>query len=275
MSNSFSSTRLSAARLRPSELPLSIGMKWSLGGHFFLILLILLKSLVFPDRITPYVPTLKVDLVGLPDVLKKDLANSVPHHQYNQEISRLLKKVEKEAKKTDTVSKAVPKADLKVNKDEMLLKPKRYSEKKIEKKNLLALERIKALSKIQNSVEGQTEKIPKPMLVKGNQVSPGTSLSGEAKEALVASYYDVLRDQLKDNWTLPPWIARQDLSAQVRLYLDSQGKVLKFNFKKTSGNNPFDEAVKHAIEESQPFPAPPKELADSLISDGILVGFPL
>jgi hypothetical protein len=33
--------------------------------------------------------------------------------------------------------------------------------------------------------------------------------------------------------------------------------------------------VKRALNESQPFPAPPAELASAVLTDGILVGFPL
>jgi TonB family protein len=259
---------------------LTKNLKWSLIGHVFLFLIVLIKSVVFSGKKIPYVPTLKVDLVALPDSLKKDIthpSNSQSNSQFNKDISKLLKQVENEARKTEEAAKPsrsknkpLPPAE----KNEMTTKSSHddSASKSVVQRNKRALDRLKSLSKI------HSEDLPhsKPGLpIKGNQLSPGSSISGDAKEALVASYYDHLRDRLQENWTLPPWISRQNLAAQVQIYIDQQGRLHHIKFVKTSGNTQFDEAVKKAVQESQPFPNPPEELASSLVSDGILVGFPL
>jgi TolA protein len=248
---------------------LSLGLKWSFIGHGAILLLILVQTFVFPGKVSTYIPTLKVDLVGLPDILKKDLA--LPNQkQLNQEIQKVLKKAEqhtREVKPTKTVKELV-------QKDEMTLNHKATTEKTVEKKNKRALDRHKALSKIQEFSESETTP-QKKVLIKGNKISPGASLSGEAREALEASYLDLLRDRLQENWTLPPWVARQNHAAQVQIYLDAQGHLHHLKFIKASGSAQFDEAVKRAVDASQPFPLPPKDLARSLLVDGILVGFPL
>src|SRR5690242_2494332 len=97
-----------AASQTRSAPDLSYGLKWSLGAHALLILAVLVKSFIFPGKPIPYIPTLKVDLVGLPDVLKKDLAHS-KQAQLNQEIEKVLKKAEKDANRIkSTTAKPVP-----------------------------------------------------------------------------------------------------------------------------------------------------------------------
>ncbi len=245
-------------------------LKRSFIGHAAFILFILIKSLVFPSKPAPFVPTLRVDMVGLPDVLKKDL-KSAPPTQGMKEIAEALKRAEQDAKRIkplklpDPVEKTAP--------DELVLKPKATQDDAARSKRLKnAMDRIKALERIKGEAG---DKPSRQEIVKGNQISKGTSLSGDAKEAAEASYYDHLRDRLQENWALPVWLARQDLQAQVQIFVDGRGRLREFRFVKTSGNTQFDSAIKKALEESQPFPIPPQEIAGSVLSDGVLVGFPL
>ncbi|HTL12283.1 MAG TPA: hypothetical protein VL588_07335, partial [Bdellovibrionota bacterium] len=59
----------------PPILPdeLGYGVRRSLFIHAGLLVFIILKSLVFPSAIQPYVPALKVDIVDLPDLTKMDM----------------------------------------------------------------------------------------------------------------------------------------------------------------------------------------------------------
>jgi colicin import membrane protein len=249
------------------------GIKWSLICHFVLLLMVIVKSIVLPGKAVPYIPTLKVDLVGLPDVLKKDL-NRVARSQFDQDISKVLKQAEQKAKRI--AEQKVPPAI----KDEMVIKPKvaphpiapsdqasSTGKKSLEMKNKRALQRLKALSKIQDTSEVE--------VVKGNKISPGSSLSGDAREAATESYYDAVKDRLQENWALPAWIARQNLAAQVQIMIDARGQIRELKFVKSSGNPRFDEEVKRTLQESSPFPSPPDEIANSLVTNGILIGFPL
>jgi TonB family protein len=253
-----------------AELDLSKGVRWSLAGHALLAALFLLKNLVFPGKPALYVPTLRVDIVGLPDVLKKDLAN-IPRNKPSQEILDALKKAEESAKKIKPSTVKLPPPEQKAEKDEMVLHPKQMANPAARERKLKsALERIKSLEKIEDR-----DTDSKPVVVKGNRVSKGTSLTGDAKEAAEASYFDQLRDRLQENWALPVWVARQNLSAQVQVFIDAHGRLRNFRFVKNSGNPQFDEAIKKTLSDSQPFPIPPEGLADSLLDHGVLVGFPL
>lgn len=256
----------------PNEQDLSKGLKWSLIVHLGLGVAALLKSLVFPSKPITYVPTLRVDLVGLPDILKKDL-NKVP--KLSPEIAEALKQAEIQARKTKAPEVPAPKSKSEpADPDEMVLNPKKAGEstKKLESKNKSALARIKALEKIKSLESEESKSAP---LIKGNAISRGTSLDGDARESDEANYIDSLRALFKDNWELPVWLARQNLSARVEIRINGKGQLQGFKFVKNSGNAQFDELVKRTLTESQPYPIPPKELQNQLRFDGILVGFPL
>lgn len=255
---------------KTQQTEFSLGLKWSIIGHLILLLCVLVQNLIFPDNPVRYIPTLKVDLVGLPDVLKKDL--KIP-----QQVASDKQQTKPEAPSAKPVALNVSsKKEALKEVDKTNSQP---STQTIEKKNKYALDRIKALAKITDTFKDTSGEdhthVTKSAPLKGNKLSPGTSLSGEAKEAQSMAYFDLLRDRLQHNWTLPPWIARQNFAAQVQIYIDAHGRVRNYHFVKPSGSSPFDEAIKKTLEQSQPFPIPPQSYQATLISEGVLIGFPL
>lgn len=249
----------------PSDRDYEHGLKLSLALHVALLVAVIIKTTVFPDKSIPYVPTLRVDIVGLPDVLKKDLKNQPA----TKEISQILKKAEQDAEKIKPKKLPPMKKEI-AEPDEMALHPKQASketEKAREKRLKAALDRMKALAEIQR----ETSAPP----VKGNKISKGTSLSGDARESDQANYYDTVRARLQENWALPVYLSRQNFSAKVLVYIDSGGRLHGYRFVQGSGNSQFDTYVKKALEESAPFPAPPEEFASAVLVNGITFGFPL
>lgn len=267
----------------PQSPQLSVGLKWSGLAHALLFMLVVFQNLLFPSTPILYVPTLRVDLVGLPDVLKKDLKTPTQmkaENQTKQDITKILKEAEQAAHKIkERESRKEP--ELKSPDHSMTIASKAKLEKEgskktVENKNKNALARIKALAKVQPTEEPSRSASPSTLkIIKGNRLSPGTSLSGEAKEGLAAEYFDLLKEHLLDNFTLPPWLSRQNFSAQVVLFIDSRGQIRRYNFVKLSGNPQFDDVIKKTLQESQPLPLPPQSFQASLITNGILVGFPL
>jgi outer membrane biosynthesis protein TonB len=256
----------------PGEDSLAKGVRLSVIAHAVAFATIFLKAVVFPGKSVPFVPTLRVDLVGLPDVLKKDLVKT-PAASSTNDIEKALKQAEADARKIKAPApiKLPDKPVEKAAPDEMVVKPKVATPEAPEargKKLKSALDRIKALERIKGEVEQPAKS---SNVIKGNKVSHGASLSGDAKEAPQATYYDLLREKLQENWALPVWIARQQLSAQVLVFIDARGRLASYRFTKPSGNSQFDDAVKRTLTESQPYPAPPADIAGS----GVLVGFPL
>jgi len=243
-----------------SALTLSAAIHLAVFGFLFL------KWIFFPSAPMTFIPTLRVDMVGLPDVLKKDLSR-LEHLPLPKEEAPALPK------------KAEPKADVEpTSSKDILFKPKKVkslpSEKKVENQMKSALNRIKALDKIKDD-DDTPKSTSETAVIRGNKISPGTSLSGEAKEAIETSYFEKVRDQLLEVWTLPPWLARQNLEAQIQVTINGVGVVTGLRFIKPSGNAQFDEAVKAAISQAQPLPKPPKDILGLVGSQGILIGFPL
>ncbi len=206
---------------------------------------------------TPYSPTLRVDIVGLPDIVKGDLPNKVEDVTKEPEIKAPEKSPDKSEDKIE--KKTVPPPDA------MTLK-------KVRKKDLKsALERIKALDKVRD----QSEDRPQAPPIKGNILSAGTDTSADAKENGAGPYYDGILESVRGHWSLPAYLARGDLSAQIEILVDSQGHVRAKRMLKSSGNSSFDEAALRAIEESEPFPPPPENIRKQVLEGGIVLGFPL
>ncbi len=141
-----------------------------------------------------------------------------------------------------------------------------------QKKLDAALARIRSLDRLKD----QSEEKEAAVVIKGNQISKGSSLSGDAREQAQAGYYDLVREALIQFWALPPYLARQEeLGAQILIRIDQAGTVIDSNFIKRSGNDQFDDAISNTIRDAQPLPRPPKEVVDAVSSRGVVVGFPL
>lgn len=266
---------------------LSRGFRLSVAVHIGLALLILIKAVVLPGNPVPMVPTLRVDVVGLPDLLKQDLKKAPDARANSDAIKEALKQAEESAKKI-TPPKPLPKVAEPVEKaepNEMVLKPKQIQtakrekektkEKHREKKLFSALNRIRALEKIRDDVKSHKPATANSTLIKGNKLSKGSSLSGDAIESDIANYFDSVRERLQDNWEIPIWFKNQGFTAKVQIFIDRSGRLRNFRFVKPSGNAQFDDAVKRTISESQPFAIPPDDVLSTVLVDGILVGFPL
>ncbi len=257
------------------ELPVTkqLEMKsffFSAGLHAALLFFLLWEAPWNASKLTQIQPTLRVDLVGLPDQLKTDLA-SIP--------KELPKAVE-----PPPAQEIAPPPPPPPTADEMLAKPKVDKNKKPEVKKVdkqrekrmdSALAKIRSIEKLKQQAESEEENETIGAIVKGNKVSPGTSLSGEAKEAAEVSYFERVRDRVSEHWSLPPWLARQELSAQMLIQIDKQGRITRQKLVKSSGNPQFDEAITRALKDAQPLPTPPQALLADVSSKGILVGFPL
>ncbi|MFZ9594888.1 MAG: energy transducer TonB [Bdellovibrionia bacterium] len=238
-------------------------LQQSILFHLWIAGIIAFQSILWPSSPKPYVPVLRVDVVALPEQLKSE-AFREKQSQLKKDISEILKSAEKSAKARTA---------------EMKLQQKKSFSSKVEARNRRALDRIKSLSHIEEENSGAEADLStselKTRLALGNQLSPGTSEAADAKEAQEANYLDLVRDRLRENWILPAWLSKQNWQAQVQIWLNSQGGLKDLRFLKSSGNVQFDEAVKKAVRDSQPFPEPPQEFKSTLLTDGILMGFPL
>jgi outer membrane biosynthesis protein TonB len=245
------------------DLRLRTGLRLSLMGHGALAVLLCFQTLwywFFPTRMDA--PSLRVDIVDLPDTLKKDLEDAWI------------------APEKPSRAKAAPTQDSVELTDEMVLKPKKGHDKNNPTKPSKLQSILKKFENVspdptEDEAAEELEKRIHHKPIRGNQLSQGNSLSGDAREGGPAGYPEMIKVKLRLHWQLPIWLKRQNLSAQVRILIDSQGRIVSKQFVTRSGNDGFDEYVERALNDSQPLPAPPTELVSTLMSRGILVGFPL
>ncbi len=190
-----------------------------------------------------YIPSLRVDLVALPD--QKTTDQITPTMPSSHET-------EKEPAKKEKITPAEEKGDYPLSK------------KKKNDRLKSALARIKALEKIK---EGEQ--------IKGNVVMKGSSAKGVATDSVETTSFDVVLDKIRTEWELPQWLKEKGLSAKVLIQIDRRGMITHTRFIKSSGNEQFDAAVKRTLQASVPFPAPPTSILANVSQDGIVFGFPI
>jgi len=258
----------------------SRGLGISFALHALLISFFTLKTVFFTPEQIDYTQAIRVDMVGLPDKVdpktpppaaKEEPKPALPTKEEPKPVEKVVEKKTPPAPKPEPI-KTVAKKEDGVN----LEKVKSKQQSAIEKlKAMAALEKIKeevAAEKTKNP-PGAGKSDTGAQKIKGNVLSPGTSLTGLAK-LQHDTYAADLDRHIKQNWTLPEWLANRDYKAQALVYIDSRGNILGRKIVKSSGNPSYDEEVLNTIDRSAPFPAPPEKFLAIVSVDGILVGFP-
>ncbi|MNJ93489.1 hypothetical protein D3C87_111710 [compost metagenome] len=261
---------------------MSRGIGISFVIHAVILSFFTLKAVFFTPESIDFSQAVRIDMVGLPDKIEpKEMPAPV-----KEEAKSPAPEAPKEAKVEKPAEKAPPKPEVKmppkVQKD-----PEAINLEKVKSKQKNAMEKLKAmaaLDKIKEDVAEEKEKEAAAAAakkaaaaggtkIKGNQVSPGTALTGLTK-LQHDTYISDLDRHIKQHWSLPEWLAKRDLSAQVRVSIDSRGLVIAKKIVKSSGNPVYDEMVLKTIDDSMPFPPPPDKFLSLVETDGILIGFP-
>lgn len=265
----------------PQDETLKRGLVVSLGFHVGLVLFFVVKTAFFTPESIDFTQAVRVDIVGLPDKLDP---NSLPPKPEAKENPKPAKPepspVEKAAEKKPE-PKVEPKPEVKLP-TKTAKKDDGVNLEKVKSKQNDAMEKLKAMAAIEKLKEeakkpapvsgsGKTDAPAAP--IKGNQLSPGTALTGLSK--LQHDTYGADLDRhIKQHWTLPDWLAKRDYKAQARVYIDSRGNIVDRKIVKSSGNPDYDAEVLSALDKSSPLPAPPEKFVSLVSVDGILIGFP-
>lgn len=237
-------------------------IKWSVIAHVVVVAVFTVKATFFQGEAIDYSAAIRVDIVALPEKLDP---NEISLVKPEEKAPETIVKTKPEAlpEKTETKQKDADAINL----------------KKVKSKQQAALEKLKkqsALDKIKNDVERErsaAEALKKIAQVKGNILSPGTSLTGLNK-LQHENYVADLDRHIKERWALPEWMAKRDFNAQARVRIDERGQVISREIYKSSGNPSYDEIVLETIDQSAPFPIPPGKFAAIVGVQGILIGFP-
>lgn len=228
--------------------------------HVLIVSLILLtsqnfwqKPLVINDGISA--GSINIDVVGLPNILKKDLA--LLNDNKKREQDKLSKT------KTEKSLMSLP------------------DTKKIKQARLSAIEKLK------KSVAYEKTYLEKLKIIKGLRKStdigritdsseapnPGTGSSGEASDIPSNPYFNTLKDLIRTYWQVPHWMNTEGLNALVATKLSPSGEIASIEVIKSSGSKDFDNLALNAVRNASPFPTPPVVIRDTL-EDGIVFSFP-
>jgi TonB family protein len=234
----------------------------SIGLHIAAVAVFTLRAVLYPSQAIEMEHTIHIDMVGLPTKIQ-----SLP-------IAPPLEKAPPvEAPKIEAAPAPPPVVEKKLP---PLVKPQTLPEtpkvnlNQVKHQQESALKRIEAMQRIEHLARTQPTRSSAP--IRGNQVSPGKSLTGLARLEN-AKYTDGIDEFIKRNWDLPRWLQNAKLSARVRVYIDAQGRVIKREISRSSNNQVFDERALNAVDKSSPLPAPPSDLTNVLAVDGIEIEF--
>lgn len=249
------------------------GLGISLAIHALIASFITLKTVFFEAESIDFSQAVRVDIVGLPE--KVDPKTLLPPAKEEAKSENTLPEKTEPLPQPTPIQKAIATKEPAVKDKEgiNLEKVKTQQQSAIDKlKAMAALEKIKEEAKNHKASENG-KSAGGGQKVKGNILSPGTSLRGLAK-LQEETYVSNLDHHIKQNWSLPEWLAKRDFKAQARLYIDSRGNILERKIVKSSGNPSYDEEVLATIDRSAPFPIPPDKFLAIFSVDGILIGFP-
>lgn len=251
------------------------GVRKSIGVHAAAVIALLLLTLVLPREPVKYQPSIRIDLVGLPDLKKSDLARAQPDdfERLSEKLKDGSSKTQKLAEQARNAKSAEPEptpADDAANSMALKkIKPRPEAPKTPAKKDLKsAIERIKAIAALEDESKPPGQK--KTVAMKGNKVSRGDSSAGGPAMDTNA-FIGALQAKLRDNWNLPVWLGNQNLSAKIVIFLSRDGYVNNTIVAKSSGNQQFDDYCLKTIRTAQPFGAPPSDI----VNEGLTLGFPL
>ena len=258
----------------PNHEPLSRGLIVSAVLHVVLSIAFAVKAIFFTPEAIDFAKAVRVDLVALPDKIEQEPEPEAAPASKTKEKVEAPKPEPVKKQTTKEVELQKPPQEIKTTlpqKTEKVLDEINLDQVKSKQKN--ALEKLKAMAAMEKFKEELSKKKTSAPSYKGSVISPGTALTGLSK-LQHDSYTGLLDNHIKQNWSLPEWLANREFRAQARVFIDSKGNILDRKIVKSSGNPSYDEAVLLTIDKSAPFPAPPEKFAALVSIDGILIGFP-
>jgi len=229
-----------------------LGYSISISAHLIaLIALFIIQTYKFNKAIpiseSSFPSSIKVDVVGLPNILKKDVEQIVNEQQ-----------VEPDSK--DTMS--------------------------LDENKKIITSKLKILDKLKN-LKQKEEYLKKIKQIKGlktegvfseSAINVATTSGVGSGTNTVPSNYDeyllAVKTLIRRNWKVPRWMEKSEYQAVISLVIKTDGSIDNLSVNESSGNSLFDNLAISAIENSTPFPAPPITVQETLQNDGITLSFP-
>jgi TonB family protein len=213
--------------------------------------------------------SVKVDVVAMPEMSVQELKSLQGQmgaaQQESSETTRVI-----EEKKEEITEDSYKVEKKKSSFQDML---KQYS-KKVD--NKIAKAKKIDESKYKAKDNFNTSKL-KNLVLAGNKLSKGESLVGGksvTETTEFEKYASVLPDLVRENWSIPSYLAEQELQCRIRIFINNSGRLTKASIHESSGNQEYDLRALEAVKKTS-FPIPPKKISKAIRDGSILLGFPL
>jgi TonB family protein len=259
--------------------PFKYYFSWSFAFHVSLLLLFLLISKLFHDKLTErkdfnmrlVESSVRVDVVAMPKMTIKELKALPPVSRGEVDAP-----VKKEVVKKDVINEGDVVLKKKAKKTNFLDMMKNLSNKNVKKSKTKKKKKTKKGNKNGLNIDSNTLK---NLVAEGNKVSKGVALSGtgtaNADMTEFNLYMAALPAHVRVNWRLPGYLMEKGLKCRIRIFLNGSGKLLKAEVYQSSGDEEFDERALKAVQLSSPFPNVPQTNRKNALNGEIVLGFPL
>lgn len=209
-----------------------------------------------PKKVEVVQTAVRIDVVGLPKHTLQELKKI--------DLSQV---AEEPVKETTSKSNETSKVEFKTKRKKVNLSNllKKFSTKKVQK---IKVKRNKAIdtSKLNN------------LILEGNKLSKGSSSTGnEMSEAaqMFVRYIQSVPDKVKPNWRLPSYLIDKELSCRIRVYIGSNGQIMRSEIYESSGDNEYDKKALEAVKRTVRLPKPHKDIMARVANGDVILGFPL
>ncbi len=245
----------------------------SLGFHLVLFLLTFaggqVVSRVFKSNDVEIIQSsVRVDVVGMPKFTIQELKQiQIEKPLENpQEVSKTVKE------ETKTEAEDV------VKKDDLIIEEE--GKKKASFLNLLqdySAKKVTVSNDKKSIKNSEKNSNLDSLVIEGNKLSKGSSLVGDytdLQNSEFSTYVQNIPQVIKPFWKLPSYLMEKNLRCRIKVFLSTEGKLLKLELQESSGVPEFDTRAENAIREST-FPKPSEEVGLRLTRSGIILGFPI
>ena len=240
---------------------------YSIAFHILMFICFSVRAFFSPSEEIKIEPTIRVDIVSLPDRAFAKLPPSITAPP--PEEKKLPPPPPQPVAKPVAIQ--VPKPE-----------PPKLDLNKNKHNQEAALRRLQALQKLQQAPEpeaapehkadqkeAETQSAPP---VRGNVLSNGNGLKGVTKLD-DEQYTQTIQEHITRHWNLPQFLSSANLSALVRVFVDARGTLLKKVLVRSSNNPVFDQSAMQAVDSALPLPRPPDDLVNVVSVRGIDIDF--
>lgn len=132
--------------------------------------------------------------------------------------------------------------------------------------------------KAEKGLYGEKATDLKQLVLAGNRLSKGTAMYGDGSAGDMTAfqvYASRLPDLVRPHWRLPSFLMDKKLKARVRVWLATNGEVVRAEIYQSSGDGEYDQRAVEAVKATSPFPRLSEEFGKRGLNGDILLGFPL